>query len=1439
MTDYIVNISDDSQTTTLASHTSSPSADVHESSSAGSSSPNSIDVNAFIDSSTSIKTYRWYPQESVEDSTPTELILTLDEEYQPPVKINASRKTTEWYIPLPSKHKEGAFYDIVLGVSTQNLNIDSIESILIRFDQMESIDNGYEYEVIQPHELRRLSSLDSLPKVKERDIVVLRWKLFCRCYGYEDGVTMTVDFSTWSELPFEYGSLDLHFVELCIDSPTLYRAEHCPHSSWLIDVNRSGCSEYDSVTEELKHVMNFSYSGDGRFAAIKTIIGEAHYLEVWDLQNHDTTDKQAQELKNKGSVLIGGDNDGSEGVARKPYCAMPVAWMLLSTGNTDISISWDGSLVAVTDTAQSDEEEDEENEKPPADYQSLFAVYQCGRYDNHTSEKPSSRNSFVRHDVQRTCQGLVNYIGSGIFHMVDKSNPNLKDELFVTYNGISIDVYLTSEDWTPLHSIAMDNNIIASVEYTSDFVSITDNQLRGRYLVAGDGVVAFTFDIVLGAQISFTSALSADEFYNMSLYAVMSENGSLIAIPGFRGLNIYRTETWTLHGSYVFHEIPSDERVTSVTFLCDDSILAVCVGSSDNAFLQTRPGYLLDIARMSLVGRIAPDGCECPSLVPLNGSIQGLAYLGHTKLWHMRLEDRAYHSTPISPTRCTDLCKNPDLQENDSDDDNGTSAFGLHFKAETTETYIGSSHLKREKRSSLTVTMTDTTSSRAKKMVIPLPDGVSIYSTNFFSAYRYLLVETSDAFMAWSVPKSFEGDFRLQMVLYASDFYECKICPHGYVRCRYDEEEAFILLNHILHPISEIVTISFLSGLEPAVRVYELAEPGVKQDILRYYVGHLNYYPLQDDLTSTLLVKAVNLWSPGGHHLLCDFVMGLLSSSTARWVPLKDMPSSINPVAILLDFASKNSLAIGLLEIIVDYCLSQAKAEQDPHFLLPIRQCIDRLVDPKQQYPELVLKIYREMAYFPAQGREFIISHHTLAKPLNFRWTFWKSYPWGLHQHKDQVLQLDLYGTPNPPKGNFTRDIYQASFDLLWRKPEDDKSLQDSSQQAEDALVQALFSWPRAIWKMVLRKCQLRYNTTVECHPFELETLENPALKALVEYKWNTIGFNYWLVRFLGQVCYYILVLTAIFLQIYGNQEQVALKEGERYTDLGLDGLFLVIIVVAFIFLWLELVQLLKEKRGYIRYSSFECSKLCGGTYDPVERGFQSDSLAFHGIMMIFFFFTVIVMLNVLIALINNAISDGDQSWQLDWMEYRMRYIESAENMTYDIPGFRESRNYFPDTIYYTATGQQVRDYTKETQRLIDEAGPSSATDTTTTTTASVTAATVATVVEPAVSNVVDKKPTTTLVRKATVTAVTAASKAAMATAAAGGESDLMSMLRQQHEDQTRREEEQRRWYEEQMRRSDEQMKLLAEQTRRLEEQRLAMVDLQSELRLLKERGDR
>lgn len=67
--------------------------------------------------------------------------------------------------------------------------------------------------------------------------------------------------------------------------------------------------------------------------------------------------------------------------------------------------------------------------------------------------------------------------------------------------------------------------------------------------------------------------------------------------------------------------------------------------------------------------------------------------------------------------------------------------------------------------------------------------------------------------------------------------------------------------------------------------------------------------------------------------------------------------------------------------------------------------------------------------------------------------------------------------------------------------------------------------------------------------------------------------------------------------------------------------------------------------------------------------------------------------LPIFLALINVAFAKGGDSWRLVWIESRLQYIESAENMSYYIPGFRETYDVFPETIYYTATDMQVKEY--------------------------------------------------------------------------------------------------------------------------------------------------
>ncbi|KAG0272601.1 hypothetical protein BGZ95_011621 [Linnemannia exigua] len=1583
MADCIVNIPGDAQVNTLASLESS-SEGMLAPSTAGSMSPSTTAHNEPITSSSKTTTvHRWYPREDeeVEGQEPTEeLYLSLEEEHQPPIKIDATRTTVIWEIPLPSGHEGGIFYDIVLGVSVKDLDIDSIDSILLKFRQLSAYDDRYESEIINIHELKRLALNSALSKEETQeqkptdDAQVLRWKLFNQYYCNEDKVLVSMDISTWSDLPYEYGSLSLHFIELCADSTTLYSAdplyrEHCPYASWLIDVNRGGCPEYDSITDKLKIVTGASFSGDGRSAAIMTMMEDGAYLEVWDLEDHNAELKVAMVSKAKDEPIDVGDSEGPEKTTMKPHRAAPLAWMRLSESDIYIAISWDGSLVSMTDRTLTGTNT-EENEGPSTTpHKSEFSVFQCSRHDTMALEKSTSRMSLVRHDVQRTCPELRDFIGDGVFHMVDKSNPDPQDELFITCDGITINVYSTVEAWAPLRSILM-NSAVTSTNPTPQLGDTILRQIRGRYLITGDEETAYTFDITKGIQVAYTSALTFNEMSIFNLYSSVSDDGSLIAIPEFRQVKIYRTDTWTLQGSYVFHDLELNERVTTVSFLCNSSLLMVRTGHNESLAQQLQPGYILDVVTMSVVDRAAPDGGETFELAPLDGSDQGLAYIGYSRLRHMRLEDRILSSHPKCPTRCTDDCN--DSGYRDVGEQEGFSLTGLHFKIKSTNASTGSHH-KRDRKASLTVTMADSDGSRAKKMVVPMPTNVSTYFSAFFANCQYLLIVTTEAYMAWTLPATFDGDFRLRMVLLAEFIEDMTICPHGFIRCRFKDEEEVVVCNHITHPVSQDASEAFIIGVTAMARIYDLADAGLRQDILRCYGRYLNYYGLKDNLLTNVLAVMADSWSSRAHVLFCDFFKNLLASPHSRWVPHQDMTIDVNPLKLLLDFASNEPLASEAAEILIDYCLQMAKDEQDPHFLLPIRQCLPILVDSKQQYSELAFKVYREMAYFPAQGRDFIVKHHTLAKPVTPRWTFWKAYQWGLHQHKDQVMQLDLVNLPEPVKGNFTRDMFHASFDMLWRKPEVEESQDASGKKSEEVLAQTLFSWPQAILTMVLRKCRLSCNSTVECYPFELETLDNPALVALVEYKWNTIGFNYWFIRFLGQLCFYIMVLTAVFLQIYGENRVEKEEKITLISEPGPEVLFIAIIPVAFLFLWLELVQLMKDKRGYINsiynwvdffvfliplvgavnqlliihgvvtsnlnpgllsYSVLliflhflfelrvfqivchfvsiiiraiysirvfifvfsggilgfaiailhllhtcvnaeQCSYytegystnllraismtyfMMGGNYDPVKGGFSSYSAAFHIMMIVFFFFTVILMLNVLIALINNAISDGDQTWQLDWLEYRMRYVESAENMTYDIPGFRENHNYFPDTIFYTATAQKVRDYAKESQRRADEAGLTTPATVMTVSTA------VATIVEsgatsssspPPVASEKQQDQPATLTTSTTVTATITSpdtTSTLLATAptsaltrkpskAAGGgrgEDALMVMLQRQQEEQSRRDEAQLRRYEEQMRRSDEQMKLLAEQSSRLEEQRLAMVDLQDELRSLKESG--
>ncbi|KAF8942380.1 hypothetical protein BGZ47_006548 [Haplosporangium gracile] len=98
------------------------------------------------------------------------------------------------------------------------------------------------------------------------------------------------------------------------------------------------------------------------------------------------------------------------------------------------------------------------------------------------------------------------------------------------------------------------------------------------------------------------------------------------------------------------------------------------------------------------------------------------------------------------------------------------------------------------------------------------------------------------------------------------------------------------------------------------------------------------------------------------------------------------------------------------------------------------------------------------------------------------------------------------------------------------------------------------------------------------------------------------------------------------------------------------------------------------------------------GRYDPVDSSFNGASVSFHIMMILFFFISAILFLNILIALMNDAFNESKDQGQLAWLKQWSEVIAEVEVflMTQNT---RQNRNYFPDYIYYGANEQEAELY--------------------------------------------------------------------------------------------------------------------------------------------------
>ncbi|KAG0348686.1 hypothetical protein BG004_004508 [Podila humilis] len=1186
--------------------------------------------------------------------------------------------------------------------------------------------------------------------------------------------------------------LEMHYFELHsssadnnIDDVPL--RVHMPYL-WSIDIeHKEAPTDLGPATSA--QIIHYAISGDGGHAATLSATDHYLYLDLWDL---------SYTINNSSAVT-----DVEKRQKRAPNNPTCSAGMSLPFSNSDkngkpkpvdaaIAVSWSGVYLALFPSTQSSQME-------------KSVIYKYSASPSPQALKDNADTPPLTGSMWR-CEGVPDVYGQGRFHITDTNNPQERNELFITCDGATVRIYEVHRAWNLMFAVPLNTD---SLLFAGDPIISLQDKYFAWFRGEGEGQ-AFIWNIeanVLANVVTGSKGKGA-------CLANFSSDGSMIAISrGGTTITTYWTESGISIGTY---ELPFQTYASGLTFIRGDSQILVD-WSSGRDWSQGTFGYILDSATMLCLDKFSNPGRYACGIQHGGVGPPGLYSCHGSTLNLIELED--YLFDPHSPTVCRCSQDNWDDFSAPSEDITFAAPSGLLFACnfiQPSDKAVGDTH-----SFSLEVS-----GNGSRRELIRFPSFAltelrpykCYYKTaHFLEGLSQLLLYSDEVVMVLGLPETLDAECNILQAYWLQD----KTFRHGNDHalqlreetglqcCKHQKQLLVELYHYDISDQSVIVQVSldrptdgnqgfmFVNAIMALIEIYKVAESPCKQAIIRYLGLHINTYLKPSNLLECVIGKIIEAWKPTDHEICEELLASLLASENTRWVPRPDYTQKDNPLYVLLEKSRQAPLAMGLANIITQYCLRKGEEEEDYHFMSPLVSCLPELCDDSRLHQEMALDILHRMAYVPVKrsSYSYIIDNHIIAHPPEVRWQCWRSIERPLYKCDDPILQLTLSSKPHDSQMDFfVKRMFVAPFGMLWK-------INDEISARESHDIKGI-SWLGKSWlptaaSMIWYSCNPRRQMYVARHnTFSLSVFDNPALAALVEYKWNTIGYQYWLTRFLLQCVYYLLVLIVVFAQIYKAQEHLRL-------------VYIAIIIFSGIFLWLEFIQFLHNSARYfispynlvdlavfalplagsirqigvgpgVDLTLFSLSVLfvflhllfelrtiksvchyttiiiqaidkirvfffifaCGilafsiailhmlhgcsmskctpdpgfpeqpfyalsatyffmtGRYDPVtDKLSQEDHWTFHLIMMIYVLFTVILMLNVLIALINTAFNAGDETWTQVWIENRLSYIESAENMLYHIEGFRRRNNRLPKAVYYTATPQQVTTYERTFKR--------------------------------------------------------------------------------------------------------------------------------------------
>ncbi|KAF9344404.1 hypothetical protein BGX26_004418, partial [Mortierella sp. AD094] len=767
-----------------------------------------------------------------------------------------------------------------------------------------------------------------------------------------------------------------------------------------------------------------------------------------------------------------------------------------------------------------------------------------------------------------------------------RSNPENTDEdgeRFVTSDGCNFVVYSIVDEWTQLYSITMQSEI----------------DIRGAlayYNSIQGGHFAWVTSVGVISVWSFETGQLVSQIYIGSDSNIgtpcISRDGSLIAIPVKDTIQIRDTFTG-VKLSVLKKGISENYRLELV--FGKDHLMTYNTAKSTSKKLGTyNVRSIVNVHDMSVVKDIDihqdyhleyPQYSDEPVFAYTHGSNINIIKMGPIL-------------TPSSESECgvDGVCeKNPleilNLYPDSFDCMENTA--GSKFFIATSVPFKRDIYVKE-----ITVSV-DGQDGETRSMKIPLGDNDTEYYGCFIPGSSQLLLLTDDYAQLWNLSATANRVCELALI------WKLQVYPEGpesrgysiekivsAAACKHGKSISVVLsveswindgdlmtgvsdakeqTDTLTIPITEEDTIPtteegrLLEGHLGLVSLFAYGDADCKKSVLNYMKLHIR--PTLRKPASCLMALC-HVWNPQIRLDIEKMLTALLPRDHITWIPEAPLDKETDPLAMILETAKTQPTAITVAKIIMNYCVTRAARSRNLAFLGPFFGSLHEVMD---LIPDEAFECLGRIAFIPVMHRSYIVDNRIVVHPPRLRLRFWEPINQPLYLMNDPIMQLNVTpNAPDPSNDKFTRPVFMASFDALWyytniEHPGDANDTQEADRLQAIQTVQAT-TWWKTLYHMIRLKTRLRIHNYVECYDFNIEFFDNPSIAALVAYKWNTIGFTYWLVRFVFQLIFYVLVITAALMQVH-DPDHVS----------QLIGLFIAIIVMALAFLWLELLQAVRS----------------------------------------------------------------------------------------------------------------------------------------------------------------------------------------------------------------------------------------------------------------------